>query len=96
MTVDIKNAVQYKYKIEEIDSDWEVFTVLHPKRKDIYDIAEEAARLYYYGRSGWAESWPLTFVIRTVSDMFVAKAFVFVCSATPDFDVVISEKAGSY
>jgi len=96
MSVDVKNNVQYKYRVEEIRSDWEVFTVLYPKTKNIYDIAEEAARLYYYGRSGWEEAWPLTFVIRTSGDVFVAKAFVFVCSSAPDFDVVISEKAGSY
>jgi hypothetical protein len=96
MTVEIKDSAQYKYKVEEVDGDWESFTVLYPKRKDVYEIAEEAARLFYYGRSGWMQAWPLTLLIRSAKDAFVAKAFVFVCSSTPEFDVVISERPNAH
>lgn len=83
---------KFQYKVLETETDWDTFTILQPEMKDIYDIIQEAARLYYFGRAGWMEAWPLTFSVRCESGLHLAEAFVFVLSATPDFDVIIPEK----
>jgi hypothetical protein len=83
---------RFQYKILETESDWDTFTILRPEVNDIYDIIQEAARLYYFGRAGWMEAWPLTFLVRSESGLHLAKAFVFVLSPTPNFDVIIPGK----
>ena len=83
---------KFRFRVLETEADWETFIVLQQEAKDIYDIVQEAAWLYYFGRSGWVEAWPLTFVVESESGAHVAKAFVFILSAKPDFDVIIPEK----
>ena len=81
---------KYKFSIVELQTEPESFTVLHHTEKDVYEIIEEAAKLFYYGKSGWLEGWPLTFVLHSFNGAFVAKAYVFVMSATPTFEVVLA------
>lgn len=83
---------KFRYKVLETNSEWDTFTVLQQESKDVYDVVNEAARLYYFGRAGWMEAWPLTFVVESESGAYVAKAFVFILSAKPDFDVILPEK----
>ena len=83
---------KFQYRVLETDSDWDTFTILQPEVNDIYDIIQEAARLYYFGRAGWMEAWPLTFLVQSESGLNLAEALVFVLSTTPDFDVIIPGK----
>jgi hypothetical protein len=83
----------YKFSILELASDFERFSILHPYDKTIEDIVEEAAKLFYYGKCGWEEAWPLTFVIHTLDDNFLVKASVFILYDTPTFDVIILKVA---
>jgi len=87
--MDHKTLETYKFSVKELETEFETFTVLHPYEKDVYDIVEEAARLFYYGRSGWSTAWPLTFTLHTNNNVRVAKASVFILSAKPEFDVVL-------
>ena len=86
-----KYAHQFRFSIEELHTEKESFTILHPYDKTAYDIVEEAARLFYYGKSGWKEGWPLTFVIETMSGIVVARAHVFIMSSVPHFEVILCE-----
>lgn len=86
-----KYTNQFRFSIEELHNEKESFTIAHPYDKTAYDIVEEAARLFYYGKSGWEEGWPLTFVIETMSGVVVARAHVFIGSALPHFEVVLCE-----
>ncbi len=81
----------YRFSIEEIDSDRETFNVLYPFSKTASEIVEEAARLFYYGKAGHQEAWPLTFVIETMAGDIIARAYVFIKSSLPDFEVVLCE-----
>lgn len=85
----IKSTEQYWFQVEEKPDFRETFTVLHPKSKSITQVFEEAARLFYYGRAGWLESWPLTFRVETLTNKVVGRASIFVCSALPTFDVIV-------
>jgi hypothetical protein len=84
-----KTTETYKFSVEELETDTESFAILHPYKKDVYDIVEEAARLFYYGKSGWTHSWPLTFVIHTNNNTYVTRASVFILSSIPSFDVIL-------
>ena len=79
---------RYRFWIEELQTEPETFSVLHYWDKDEYDIVGEAARLFYYGKSGWKEGWPLTFVIENLEAKTLARAYVFILSAKPDFEVI--------
>lgn len=87
--MDYKAFETYKFSVEELSNDFEQFTVLCPLEKDVYEIVEESARLFYYGKSGWKQGWPLTFIIRTLNNLPVAKASVFILSSKPNFDVIL-------
>jgi len=87
--MDYKELETYKFSVKELETEFETFTVLHPYEKTVYDIVEEAARLFYYGKSGWSTGWPLTFILHTNNDISVAKASVFILSSRPKFDVVL-------
>jgi hypothetical protein len=56
----------------------------------VYEIVEEAVKLFYYGKSGWMEAWPLTFVIYNSKDKILARACVYILSGTPTFDVILA------
>jgi hypothetical protein len=86
-----KYPSQYRFYIEEVQSDKETFTIIHPHSKTVYDIVEEAARLYYYGMRGWEEAWPLTFVIESMKGVLIVKAHVYIVSGVPDFEVIPCE-----
>ena len=81
----------YRFSIEEINSEKETFNVLYPYDKTDYEIVEEAARLFYYGKSGWKEGWPLTFVIETMDGSVIIRAYVFLGSSLPHFIVIPCE-----
>jgi hypothetical protein len=81
-------AERFRFSIEELHTEAETFTVIHPYEKDEYDIVGEAARLFYYGKSGWKEGWPLTFNVESVNGIHIARASVFILSAYPHFDVI--------
>jgi hypothetical protein len=66
----------------------ESFQVMHHLEKDHFDLIEEAARLFYFGKSGWLEAWPLTFSVYTSSGLHIKSANVFILSGTPSFDVI--------
>lgn len=85
------NHARYRFRIEELASEPETFIVLYPYEKTAHDIVLEAARLFYYGKKGWAEGWPLTFVIETIQGATIIRSHVFVVSPTPDFDVVLCD-----
>lgn len=80
---------QYLFYIEELCTEREKFGVLHPWDKDPEDIVEEAARLFYYGKAGWKEAWPLTFVIESLKGLRIAKAHVFILSSQPKFEAIL-------
>ena len=80
--------MRYQFKIEEEQTEWQSYNVLHHSEKDIYDIVDEAARLYFYGLGGWQVGWPLTFQIRTESGIPVVRASVFILTGIPDFEVI--------
>ena len=82
---------KYKFSVAELQTEPESFTVLHHTEKDVYEIVEEAAKLFYYGKSGWVESWPLTFTIYNSQEKPIAKACVYILSGTPTFDVIPSK-----
>jgi hypothetical protein len=86
-----KYPSQYYFSVEEVQSEREMFTILHPHGKTVYDLAEEAARLFYYGKSGWKEIWPLTFVIESTKGVLVTRAHVYIVSSVPDFEVIPCE-----
>jgi hypothetical protein len=81
----------YRFSVEEINSEKEAFNVLYPDDKTEYDIVEEAARLFYYGKSGWKEGWPLTFAIETMEGRVIIRAHVFIGSSLPHFIVILCE-----
>ena len=85
-----KTAGKYKFSVTELQTEPESFSVLHHTEKDVYEIIEEAVKLFYYGKSGWMEGWPLTFVIYDARGKSIARAYVFVMSATPTFDVILA------
>lgn len=71
---------KYKFKVDELNSDWQTFCIPHSTEKTIYDIVQEAARLFYFGLGGWQESWPLTFTIKDLNETLVTKSSVFILS----------------
>ena len=85
-----KTAGKYSFSIEELQTEPESFSVLYHTEKNVYQIIEEAVKLFYYGKSGWMEGWPLTFVLRDAKGMIIARAYVFVMSAAPTFDVILA------
>ena len=85
-----KTAGKYKFSVTELQTEPESFLVLYHTEKDVYQIIEEAVKLFYYGKSGWMEGWPLTFVIYDARGKSIARAYVFVMSATPTFDVILA------
>ena len=82
---------KYKFSVAELQTEPETFTVLHHTEKDVYEIVEEAVKLFYYGKSGWTESWPLTFTIYNSQEKPIAKACVYILSGIPTFDVIPSK-----
>ena len=84
-----KTAGKYSFSIEELQTEPETFSVLYHTEKDVYQIIGEAVKLFYYGKSGWMEGWPLTFTLRDANGKFIAKAYVFILSAAPTFDVIL-------
>ena len=85
-----KTAGKYSFSIEELQTEPESFLVLYHTEKDVYQIIEEAVKLFYYGKSGWKEGWPLTFVLYNSNRIRIARAYVFVMSGTPTFDVILA------
>lgn len=81
---------KYSFSIEELQTEPESFSVLYHTEKDVYEIIEEAVKLFYFGKSGWMEGWPLTFVIYDSKGKTIARAYVFVLSAIPTFDVILA------
>lgn len=86
--IEINEAKQFRFRVVETRLDWQRFTVLQPLGKDVFQLAEEAARIYYYGMAGWQEAWPLTFELETLKGNHLIKAAVFILTAQPDFDVI--------
>jgi hypothetical protein len=84
-----KTAGKYSFSIEELQTEPESFSVLYHTEKNVYEIIEEAVKLFYYGKSGWMEGWPLTFVLYDSNRIRIARAYVFVLSAVPTFDVIM-------
>jgi hypothetical protein len=84
-----KEKQKFSFSIKELQTEPETFSVLYHTEKDVYEIIEEAVKLFYYGKSGWMEAWPLTFTVYNSKGMFIAEAYVFVMSATPTFDVIL-------
>ena len=85
-----KTAGKYKFSVAELQTEPESFSVLHHTEKDVYEIIEEAVKLFYYGKSGWMEAWPLTFVIYNSKDKIIARACVYILSSIPTFDVILA------
>ena len=85
-----KTAGKYKFSVIELQTEPESFSVLHYTEKDVYEIVEEAVKLFYYGKSGWTECWPLTFVIYNSKDKVIARACVYILSSIPTFDVILA------
>jgi hypothetical protein len=46
--------------------------------------------LFYFGRAGFEEGWPLTFTLLNSNNLFIAKAHVFILSGLPTFDVILA------
>jgi hypothetical protein len=96
MTIEITNQVRiqnypdYWYTVEDtyLDVGCEGFTISY--WEDVYEIIEEAVKLFYFGKSGWKEGWPLTFVIYDSRGKSIARAYVFVMCSTPTFDVILA------
>jgi hypothetical protein len=86
-----KTAGKYSFSIEELQTEPESFSVLYHTEKDVYQIIEEAVKLFYYGKSGWKTGWPLTFVLYNSNRIRIARAYVFVMSGTPTFDVILAQ-----
>jgi hypothetical protein len=82
---------KFYFSVEEVQGERETFTISHPHGKTVYDLAAEAARLFYYGRSGWREAWPLTFVIESMEGVLIVRAHVYIISSVPDFEVIPCE-----
>ncbi len=78
----------FTFGIDELQLPPERFRVLHPRTCDQISLVAEAARLFYFGRGGWQEAWPLTFTIKTESGAVVIRAHVYILSSQPHFDVV--------
>jgi hypothetical protein len=78
----------FTFEVEETTSPPERFRILRPYEVESIDLVNEAARLFYFGKKGWEEPWPLTFTIRTVTGTVVIRAHVFILSAQPHFDII--------
>ena len=81
---------KFNFVVDELKTKPEAFTVLQHTEKDVYQIIEEAAKLFYFGRAGFQEGWPLTFTLLNSNGLFIAKAHVFILSALPTFDVILA------
>ena len=84
-------TLSLRYRVVETQTNWDTFTVLQSDKKDLYDTILEAAQLYYFGRAGWQESWPLTFKIESLSGSQVAEALVFIMSGEPSFEIIVTD-----
>ena len=81
---------KFNFVVDELETEPEPFTVLQHTEKDVYQIIEEAARKFYFGRAGFEEGWPLTFTLLNSNNLFIATAHVFILSAIPTFDVILA------
>jgi hypothetical protein len=79
--------MNYFYCINQLGVKNESFAVPLEKN-NLINIFEEAAKLYFYTKSGFKEAWPLTFTIYTKDLELLAAANIFVLSSLPNFDVI--------
>jgi hypothetical protein len=77
----------FKFSIEEVCYGPEEFLVPF-EYQEYYCVMEEAAKIFYYARQGFEESWPLTFVIYSEEDVRLGRSYIFLLSALPHFDVI--------
>jgi len=90
--IEIKGASEFRFRVRELGTEWESFTVLQPRNKTTSEIVEEAARIFFYGRAGWKEGWPLTFDLQTLDGIKISTASVFVLSSEPRFEAIEIEQ----
>jgi hypothetical protein len=86
-----------KFLIPEFSNKMLEIMVPQKLQYDVYDTFEEAARVFYWGMSGWDYVWPLYFELYTDNHVFVSKADIYILSSDANLilDIIIKDGIGS-